>query len=251
MIRSLAFALLLCAAGAEAASTQYWTLRSAGDHQATTLDGVALGADGALSAGPRLQPRELPGAPVVWAALADGEALKLATGPGGRLLTVRGESIQADSTGDAEALSLARGEDGSIYVGTGPNGKVIRFAPGGARTTYYETGQKYVWALQFVGRTLYAATGPLGQLIAIDGTGKGKVVFDAKASHLSALATDGKGTLFVGASGRGIVYAIVKERARALFEAPEKEIRSLAWDGHALYAAAMSASPISIDDSGI
>jgi hypothetical protein len=250
MIRSLAFALLLCAAGAEAASTQYWTLRSATDHQATTLDGVALGADGTLSAGPRLSPRELPGAPVVWAALSDGEALKLATGPGGRLLTVRGDDIKADSTGDAEALSLARGEDGAIYVGTGPNGRVIRFA-GGKRTTYYETGQKYVWALQFIGRTLYAATGPLGQLIAIEGPNKGKVVFDARASHLSALATDGKGTLFVGASGRGIVYAFAHDKARALFEAPEKEIRSLAWDGHALYAAAMSAAPIAIDDNGV
>jgi hypothetical protein len=248
---ALACALITWAASAHAASTQYWTLRSATDHQATTLDGVALAADGTLSAGPRLSPRELPGAPVVWAALADGDALRLATGPGGRLLTLKGDDVRADSTGDAEALSLAKGEDGALYVGTGPNGRVVRFAPGGARTTYYETGQKYVWALQWIGKTLYAATGPLGQLIAIDGPGKGRVVFDAKASHLSALATDGKGTLFVGASGRGIVYAFAKGHARALYEAPEKEIRALAWDGRALYAAAMSAAPISIDDSGL
>jgi hypothetical protein len=233
---ALACALITWAASAHAASTQYWTLRTAADHQATTLDGVALAADGTLSAGPRLSPRELPGAPVVWAALADGDALRLATGPGGRVLTLRGDDVRADSTGDAEALSLARGEDGALYVGTGPNGRVVRFAPGGARTTYYETGQKYVWALQWIGKTLYAATGPLGQLIAIEGPGKGRVVFDAKASHLSALTTDGKGTLFVGASGRGIVYAFAKGHARALYEAPEKEIRALAWDGRALYA---------------
>jgi hypothetical protein len=239
------------AATAHAASTQYWTLRSAVDHQATTLDGVALGADGTLSAVPRLSPRDLPGAPVVWAALPDGDALRLATGPGGRLLTLKGDDVKADSTGDAEALSLAKGEDGALYVGTGPNGKVMRFAPGGARTTYYETGQKYVWALQWIGKTLYAATGPLGQLIAIEGAGRGRVVFDAKASHLSALATDGKGTLFVGASGRGIVYAFAHGHARALFEAPEKEIRALAWDGRAVYAAAVSAAPITIDDSGL
>ena len=250
---TLAVALLcvLAPSAARAATTQYWTLRTAADHQATELDGVALGADGTLSAGPRLSPRELPGAPVVWAALADGERLYLATGPGGRVLTLRGDDVRADSTGDAEALALTRGEDGALYVGTGPNGRVVRFAPGGARTTYFETGQKYVWALAFVGKTLYAATGPLGKLFAIDAAGKGHVVFDAKASHLSALATDGKGTLFVGAAGRGIIYAVNGGRARALFEAPEKEIRALAWDGHALYAAAMSAAPITIDDSGL
>ncbi len=249
-----------CAAGllaialapaARAATTQYWTLRTAADHQATDLEGIALGPDGTLRSGPRLAPRDLPGAPVVWAALANGDRLELATGPGGRVLTVRGDDVRADSTGDAQALSLARGEDGALYVGTGPGGHVMRFAPNGARTTYFETGQKYVWALAFVGKTLYAATGPLGKLYAIEAAGKGKVVLDARAAHLSALATDGKGTLFVGASGRGIVYAVTGGRARALFEAPEKEIRALAWDGHALFAAAMSTAPITIDDAAL
>ena len=36
MMRSLAFALLLGAAGAEAATTQYWTLRTAADHSLAT-----------------------------------------------------------------------------------------------------------------------------------------------------------------------------------------------------------------------
>ena len=247
----LALACVLPAANVRAATTQYWTLRSAADHQATDLEGIALGPDGTLRAGPQLAPRDLPGAPVVWAALSAGDRLYLATGPGGRVLTVRGDAVQADSTGDAQALALAQGDDGALYVGTGPNGRVVRFAPNGARTTYYETGQKYVWALAFVGKTLYAATGPLGKLYAIDGQGKGKVVLDAKAAHLTALATDGKGTLFVGASGRGIVYAVTNGRARALFEAPEKEIRALAWDGHALFAAAMSAAPISIDEGAL
>src|SRR5258708_37033506 len=100
-----------------------------------------------------------------------------------------------------------------------------------------------------MGPTLYAATGPNGKLFAIEGAGKGKPVLDARAAHLSALATDGKGTLFVGAAGRGIVYAWKEGRARVLLEAPEKEIRALAWDGHALYAAALSAAPVSVDDA--
>jgi len=236
---------------AHAASTQYWTLRTAADHQATELAGVALGADGALSAGPQVRTLALTGAPVVWAMLAEGNRVVLATGPGGRVLTVTGDDVRGDSTGDAQALSLARGPDGALYVGTGPNGRVVRFDAQGHRTTYYETGQKYVWALAWAGRTLYAATGPLGKLYAIDGPGKATVALDARAAHLTSLATDGHGTVFVGASGRGIVYAVRDGRARVLLEAPEKEVRALAWDGRALYAAALSAPPVSVDDATV
>src|SRR5262249_14908889 len=147
---------------------QYWTLRSASDHQATELDGVALAPDGALSAGPRVSSLTLAGAPIVWALRTEGGRSFLATGPGGRVLTVQGGDVHGDSTGDAQALSLARGPDGALYAGTGPNGRVVRFDSHGARTTYFETGQKYVWALAWVGHTLYAATGPLGKLYAID-----------------------------------------------------------------------------------
>ena len=95
----LALACVLPAASARAATTQYWTVRSAADHQATDLQGIALGPDGALRAGPQLAPRDLPGAPVVWAALSANDRLYLATGPGGRVLTLRGDAIQADSDG--------------------------------------------------------------------------------------------------------------------------------------------------------
>ena len=145
-----------------------------------------------------------------------------------------------------------KGEDGALYVGTGPNGRVVRFAPGGTRTTYYETGQKYVWALAFVGKTLYAATGSARAAVSRSrAPGKGRVVLDAQ------------GRAPVGARDRRQGHAVRRRvgprhrvrvdrtgHARALFEAPEKEIRALAWDGHALYAAAMSAAPITIDDAG-
>jgi hypothetical protein len=115
----------------------------------------------------------------------------------------------------------------------------------GGRRTWFETGQKYVWALAWAGRTLYAATGPLGRVYAIDAEGKGRVVLDAKVAHLSAMIPDGKGGVFVGASGRGMVYHIPSAgKPRALFEAAEKEIRALAWDGRALYVAALSAAPV-------
>ncbi len=246
----LVAALPLAAPGsARAAGSQYWTLRTAADHQATELSGIALAPDGALSAGPHVTTQPLAGAPIAWAMLAEGNRVLLATGPGGRVLTVSGGDVKGDSTGDAQALSLARGPDGALYVGTGPNGRVVRFDAQGKRTTYFETGQKYVWALAWAGRTLYAATGPAGKLFAIDGAGQGKVVLDARAAHLTALATDGKGTVFVGASGRGIVYALKDGRTRVLLEAPEKEVRALAWDGHALFAAALSAPPVSVDDA--
>ncbi|MEO6462676.1 MAG: hypothetical protein ABIP29_06325, partial [Candidatus Eisenbacteria bacterium] len=209
------------------------------------LDGVALAPDGALTAGPDAESVPLPGDAVVWAILPEAERTLLAVSPGGRVLSVRGSAIETDSTGEGVALSLARGPDGALYAGTGPAGRVIRLDGRGRRTTWFDSGQKYVWALAWVGRTLYAATGPGGKLFAIDGPGKGKVVLDAKAAHLTALAPDGKGGVYVGASGRGIVYQVdAQGRGRALYEAPEKEIKSLAVDGGALYVAALSSAPL-------
>ena len=245
-----AFALWLAAGVAapprgEAAGTQYWTLRTAADHAQADLDGVALAPDGALLAGPEVTTVTLPGETVAWAILPDGERTRLAVGPGGRVLTVRGSSIDTDSTGEGVALSLVRGPDGALYAGTGPAGKVVRLDDGGRRTTWFDTGQKYVWALAWVGRTLYAATGPGGKLFAIDGEGRGRVVLDAKAAHLTALVSDGRDGVYVGASGRGIVYHVGGDgRNRALYEAPEKEIKAMALSGGALYVAALTAPPL-------
>ena len=248
----IALALAACIpAPAPAAPTQYWTLRAASDYTEAELDGVSLGPDGALSRGPLLTPIELPGSPVVWSVLPERDAVLLGTGPGGLVLTVRGQSVSSDSCGDGQALALARGPDGALYVGTGPHGHVSRLA-GGKATLWFDTEQKYVWALAFVGQTLYAATGPAGKLFAIDGEGKGRVVFDARAAHLTALAPDGHGGLFVGAAGRGVIYDYAAGSTRAVFEAPEKEIRALAYDGHALFAAALAAPPLSLTgDEGI
>ena len=247
-VRRAAFAALatiaLLPGFAAAAATQYWTVRTAADYAQADLDGVALGPDGALRAGPEIASVALPGETVTWGMLVEGERTLLAVGPGGRVLTVRGSSIETDSTGEGVALSLARGPDGALYAGTGPAGKIVRLE-GGRRTTYFDTGQKYVWALAWVGKTLYAATGPGGKLYAIDGAGKGRVVLDARAAHLTVLAPDGKGGVYVGASGRGIVYHVDDDgRGRALYETPEKEIKALAVVGNAVYVAALTAPPL-------
>lgn len=234
------------AARTDAAGTQYWTLRAPADYAQAELNGIALGPDGALEKGPSLDSVTLPGTPVVWSMLVDGGRVLLGTGPGGRVLSVRGESVESDSTGEGMVFALAKGPDGALFAGTGPEGRVVRLS-GGRRSVYYDTGEKYVWAIAFVGKTLYAATGPAGKLYAIEGEGKGRVVFDGRAAHLTALAPDGKGGLFVGSSGRGIVYHVAGDRVRALFEAPEKEIRALAWDGRALFAAALSAPPVTFE----
>jgi hypothetical protein len=232
------------ASNASATPTRYWTLRTAADYAQAELDGVSLDPDGALVAGPSLSPVALGDDAIVWALAQDGDRILAGTGAGGRILTVRGSSVSADTTGEGQVLAIARAADGSVFVGTAPNGKVLRVKDGKA-TTWFATGEKYVWGLAAVGKTLYAATGPTGKLFAIDAQGKGKIVLDARAAHLTSVVSDGKDGVFVGAAGRGIVYHVTDGTPRALFEAPEKEIKALAFDGHALFVAALSAPPLS------
>jgi hypothetical protein len=230
---------------AAATPTRYWTLRTPADYAQAELDGVSLDPDGALVPGPALAPTPLGDDAMVWALLADGDRVLAGTGADGKLLTIKGSSVESDTTGDGQVLSLARGPDGAVYAGTGPSGRIVRIT-GGRATTWFETKEKYVWGLAFAGKTLYAATGPTGKLFAIDtGSAKGRVVLDAKAAHLSSVVSDGKDGVFVGAAGRGIVYHVKNDVARALFEAPEKEIKALAFDGRSLFVAALSSPPLS------
>lgn len=247
--------VVLGAAAASASTTQFWTTRTVGDYREARLRGAAVDADGALGLGVEVTPTELPGADVAWAVLGEEGGALVGSGHAGVVFRVGagGRVTASDSTGAAQVLCLARGPDGAVYAGTGPDGRVLRYAAGRFQE-WFATGDKYVWALAWSGQTLYAATGPEGRLFALRGsggrTGSGESVFKAPEGQLTALAADGHDGVFVGAAGGGTVYWHRAGRTRALFRAPETEIRGLVHQGGALYAAAVSAAPVQVEPGG-
>lgn len=233
-------AVLQAAAPASASSTDFWISRSAEDYREASWYGVVVGADGTVRRGLAARAVAVPEADVAWAVWADGDSALVGTGHGGQVYEWVGErAVPLDSTGVGQILCFARGPDGALYLGTAPEGRVLRLV-GRRASVHYESGDGYVWGLAWSGGRLYAATGVGGHLHEIRAAGEGRTVFTVPEGQATAVIPDGSGGVYFATSGGSAVYHHREGRTRALFAAEEPEIRALAFDGQALYAAALS-----------
>ena len=90
--------------------------------------------------------------------------------------------------------------DGTVYAGTGPNGKVVNLSDPKHPASRPGPKVQYIWDLAADAQgNLYAATGPTGQLWKRSADGKWAMSYDSKATHLLCLAigADGRSTLAV------------------------------------------------------
>ncbi len=152
---------------------------------------------------------------------------------------VRSSSTRAE----LEAHALAPAPDGGLYVGTSPDGKIYKVDRRGTGTTFFEPGEKYIWALATDARgQLYAATGDKGVIYKIAPDGKGAKFYQAQATNVTALAVDPNGNLLVGTESPGRVLRVDSQgKAFLLLDTPFEEIRSLRFDDKGvLYVAAVN-----------
>lgn len=234
-----------------AVSTRTFVLDSASDLSAGTLDRVAVTSDGQVVLAADLQ-RAVPdpSAQSVWCLLDLGNGTSLAgSGVDGRVYQVTGTraTLYAE-TGATVVTSLARAEDGTVYAGTLPDGKIFRVRPPqNGRPQAPELlvqlpGTSYVWALTWdrTRHVLLAATGADGKLYAIDSAGHPSVVFDSDEPHLDTLAVATDGTVYVGAAGgHAVLYAVRGPgQARAVARFTGDEVKSVVIAGPDVYVAA-------------
>ncbi|HEV2215356.1 MAG TPA: hypothetical protein VGR64_08715, partial [Terracidiphilus sp.] len=191
---SAAFALAIVAAAgmvpqAAAQQTHLWTQSQFGEFEKGTPKGVAIGSEGQLHAGP--------------------------------------EAIERLTTPSTFVWSVAVAKDGTVFLGTGSPGTVLRVPPGLASTgkdakpfTLFETKDVSVQALRLgPDGALYAATMPGGKVYKLNPAATAKVddahatvVFDAskpeagkaddKGSHyIWAMTFDAEGRLYIATGG--------------------------------------------------
>lgn len=131
------------------------------------------------------------------------------------------------------AYSLLVAKDGTAYVGTGNDGKVMRVR-GNAVSEFAATGQLLVASLAFgEGATIYAGTLPAGKIFAIDAAGKNQeLVALPGAEHVWDLVYDAKRKRLFAATGpEGKVFSIdAKGRTELYYDSSAAHIMSLALD---------------------
>lgn len=204
----------------------------------------------------------------------------LATGSPASVLRVGadGKPFTLFETKDLSVQVVRLGPDGSLYAATLPSGKVFKLNPSAttkqddssatvvfdashlsttsasASSDSKKTEDKadkqdgaahYIWDLTFdkAGK-LYIATGGPGAVYRVDPTKSNATpeeFFKSDEQHIRALAWDAKGNLIAGSDGSGLVYRINPEgKGYVLFDAPRREITSLAIDSKGtIYAASV------------
>lgn len=202
---------------------------------------------------------------VVWSwSRGDDGALYLGTDDHGRVYRLSGERVEVFAETQQMLVSaMAMGEGGVLYVGTMPEGRIYAIPTTGAQAGQLrelarpgapatppaptpapadaaspaaeappDTSAESVWDLVWDARRrrLYAATGPHGQVFAIDAQGRADLYWDAPAAHVMSLALAPDGTLYAGTSDDAVVARITGPgRAEIAWDFPGNEITALAF----------------------
>ncbi len=216
---------LLAAVGLAASGPTFWTVATSADFLAGRSEGVFVSLDGVVTAGPRLTSRLTSTPPQIW--------------------------------------SLAIAGDGTLWAGTGGDGKVLRLANGQPEQTVFDAEEANVFALAAAGGRVFAASGPDGRVHVVEADGRVSVYFDPEEKYIWALAVDREGRLWVGAGNPAVIYRVdAAGSGLAVYRPPAAHVVSLAFDGEnrllagtespgRLYRLGADGRPFAVLDSGL
>jgi sugar lactone lactonase YvrE len=177
-----------------AAVPTFWRLESQSDFLPGDTDGVSISSEGTISLAPAAQ-------------------------------TI------AEAT-DPHFWSLAVHPSGSLYAGSGNDGKIYRIEPSGDSRVVADTNELQVHALA-VDRSgnVYAGTSPRGVVYKITADGTHDVFYDPEDRYIWALALDSRSHLLVATGDRARIHSVTPAgQGEVVFTSEETHIVSLAVD---------------------
>ncbi len=208
--------LSLVAISAWSEETRTWVQTSENDFAKGTAKGLSIRNDGKLELAPRLE--------------------------------------QIDETPASYFWDLVAARDGTIYAAAGPEATVIRIAPDGQRSVFFETDAIEIHALALdAAGNLYAAAAPSSQVYRISPSGEAAVFYDPQTPYVWDMAFGPDGALYLATGDRGAVHRVAPDGTGAVFfETGDVHVRSLAFDaeGRLVIGTDPSGLILRIDASG-
>lgn len=195
-LRAMLLALLIASAGVPALGSRTLVFTEQVENlEAGETSGVAVSAQGRLFLSPRL--------------VRVGE------------LGTAGDPVHVwDMTADAT---------GAVYLGTGPDGRVLRVSPTGRTTTFVTLDEPMVTALLALpdGHLLVAAA-PGGRIYRVDADGRSELWCETEERYVWALAAGPGGMVYAGTGEGGMVLEIAPSgQRRVFFDSDDAHIVSL------------------------
>jgi WD40 repeat protein len=175
--RSLAIggaaALTLCA-GLVAATPTFWTVSTQADFLKGDVEDLSIDSDGRMFPGPSASLVAETAAPFLWTVVA--------------------------------------GTDGTLWAGSGNEGKVLKVAKDGKLSTFFDAPELEVHALAAAPNGgLYVGTSPDGKIYQVAADGTSKTFFDPEGKYIWALAVDKSGNVFAATGDKGLIYKITPD----------------------------------------
>jgi len=184
---------LLAAWVSFAATTATWELNGFQDFLRGRMSGLSLTRDGRLVLGPKL------------------------------------DTVFASD--QAQIWSVATAPDGSLYLGTGNRGRLLKVDPAGNGATVWTSDQPEIFAVA-VDRAgvVYAGTSPDGKVYRIE-NGRATEYFSPGERYIWALAFAPDGSLYVATGQQGKIYRVsAAGRGELYYETGQSHVTALAFD---------------------
>src|SRR6266568_2684104 len=195
----------LAALSLQASSPKFFQAATQGEFLKGDVENLSIDGHGQLTLGPATELIYETAAPFLWSMVAqpDGTVF-VGTGNEGKVFKIDPQGKGALFFDSAELEALA--PSGGLYVGTSPDGKIYKVDRNGSATTFFSPDDKYIWALAVDAKgNVFAGTGDKGVVYKITPDGKGSVFYKTNATHATALAFDKAGNLLVGTGTPGKV----------------------------------------------
>jgi hypothetical protein len=114
--------------------------------------------------------------------------------------------------------SMVAQPDGTLFIGTGNEGKVFRVDPQGKGSLFFDSTELEAHALALAPNGgLYVGTSPDGRIYKVDRNGTATTFFSPEEKYIWALAVDASGNLFAGTGEKGLVYKITPDGKGSVF----------------------------------
>lgn len=103
-------------------------------------------------------------------------------------------------------------QDGTLYVGTGNDGRVYRIDAQGRGSQLFDSTELEIHAIALAPNGgIYAASSPDGKIYRIDRNGVATTFFDPEEKYIWALTVDGSGNVYAATGEKGVVYKIAPD----------------------------------------
>jgi hypothetical protein len=150
--------------------------------------------------------------------------------------------------------SMVAAPDGTLFVGTGNEGKVFKIDPQGKGSLFFDSAELEAHALALAPNGgLYVGTSPDGKIYKVDRNGSAATFFSGDDKYIWALAVDSKGNLFAGTGDKGVIRKIAPDgKASVFYKTSTTHVTALAFDkaGNLLVGTGTPGKVMRIDPDG-